>query len=225
MQKSNRKRKKLILIIIIILCIMAYFYYSSLKREEFNNYKVIKNNDELVELVNSDAVELVNEPFSDKKRERNYIEELSNSLISGYSYFSAHFTDEEIVIKNMDEFEILNLTYMFMTKGKDSVCIKEKYLNEMIYKYFRIDSLNISKEIKDYLYDDLKNSYCFEAFYSDINLELVNYESNSDSINLTYNEYNSDEDETYEWNIIFYKDNEGYYLYSFNNVIVGSEGN
>ncbi|MBR4261827.1 MAG: hypothetical protein IKQ35_00500 [Bacilli bacterium] len=206
----------LIIIFIIIICLINN------KKDPYKDYKTIGNYDDL-EKINNNYVELKQKPIENQIEEKEYIKKLSYSLILGYSLYSSPFTDEEIVIKDMEELELLNLTYIFLTNNNASACIKEDFLKEMLYKYFRIKKRVFSNEVKEYLYDKKKKSYCFNSVdFDDIKLDLINYQKYDDSIQLKYIENNINEDEKYEWNIKFSYDKEGYYLRSFSNIIISN---
>ena len=213
-------KKKLIIILLILVIIGITIYLINYNKDPFKNYKTIKNYSDLVE-INPNAKKLTTKTIDDEIKERKYIEELSSSLILGYSLYSSPFTDEITVVKDMEELELLNLTYIFMTNNQESVCIKEDYLKDMLHKYFRIDKDDFSNDVKEYLYSKTKRSYCFDSLdFDNVKLELINYQRNKNSIELKYKEENTYEEETYEWDIKFYYDKEGYYLYSFSNIIV-----
>ena len=212
------KKKIIIIITILIVLFLTIFIISD--KATFKNYKKIDSKDNLLE-VNHDYIDLTTHTIDNKNEEREYIEKLSSSLILGYMLYSSPFTDGETIIKNMEELELLNLTYIFMTNDQDSVCISEDYLKEMIHRYFRIDKDSFSKEVKNYLYSNIKHGYCFDSIEFDNSaLNLVDYKNTNGSIILKYREVNEYEDEIYEWNIKFNSDSEGYYLYSFSNIIV-----
>ncbi len=219
--KNNSKSKKWPIIVIILIILL---YALSLVRFDFIDYIQINNYDDLITKVNNNAINSVNTIFEDESKEREYITNLSDSFIIGYSFYSSPFIDDNFVIRDRNQLEILNITNLFMTQGKENVCINTNYFNDMLYSFFRIENMKIEKDVKKYLYDFYRRSYCFKKEESsDINLQLISYHKKDSVITLKYVEDNIDEGEKYEWEIEFLRDEKGYYLNSFSNIVIGSE--